>query len=82
MKTVLAVLIVVAMFCAIYFALTYISGKCLKKKGESQKAQEDAKAMPKRKEEGTRQEVHEVVHETVHAMPNKQTDKPLNQPES
>ena len=82
MKTVLAVLIVVALFCAIYFVLTYISGKCLKKKGESQKAQEDAKAMPKRKEEGTREEVHEVVHETVHAMPNKQTDKPSDQPQS
>lgn len=81
MKTVLAVLIVVAMFCAIYFALTYISGKCLKK-GESQKAQEDAKAMPKRKEEGTREKVHEVVHETVHAMPNKQADKPSDQPQS
>ena len=82
MKTVLAVLIVVALFCAIYFALTYISGKCLRKKGESQKAQEDAKAMPKRKEEGTREEVHEVVHETVHAMQNKQADKPSNQPQS
>ena len=82
MKTVLAVLIVVALFCAIYFALTYISGKCLKKKGESQKAQEVVKAMPKRKEEGTREEVHEVVHETVHAMPNKQTDKPTDQPQS
>lgn len=82
MKTVLAVLIVVALFCAIYFALTYISGKCLKKKGELQKAQEDAKAMPKRKEEGTCEEVHEVVHETVHAMPNKQADKPSDQPQS
>ena len=82
MKTVLAVLIVVALFCAIYFVLTYISGKCLRKKGESQKAHEDVKVMPKRKEEGTREEVHEVVHETVHAMQNKQADKPSNQPQS